>query len=237
MCKKLPREPYGTEYICLFSLLWHLNLYRGLSLDFSKHASFSPRWERERLVPVSCSVCQILSQSHQSGRLSGTLNLNISPELKYLNQTLRALRDRWGQVSVLALLPGMRSACCTDRHTPLCSLGEGRCAGHAMSSIRLERPSMEKRWPWVERGWPYVNLHSLCNPKALRKLVFVLLFSHSWNFLLYLKPARGEDFWKSSWNGAYMERRVDRNPLLENLQWLMPFWAFTQHEWCKKYRR
>lgn len=148
MCKNLLREPCETEYMCFCSLLWHLNLYSRLSLAFSKRTSFPLRWEGERLVAISYSACQIFCQSYQTGRLAVTLNQNISPILKYLNQILEALsllaslRNQkvesrvCAQASLLALLFGRRLAPDTDTDMDTdthpfartCSLGVGKHA-------------------------------------------------------------------------------------------------------------
>lgn len=124
------------------------------------------------------------------------LRLKIpGPSTDSIKGPLVSLR-RWGQVAILALPPGRRPAHCTDRHTPLCSLGEGRCK--TCYAIYTVGRAQHGEGITSSREWSVVNLHSLCNPKALRKFVYVLLLSHSCNFLLHLKPARGEDFWKSS---------------------------------------
>lgn len=82
-------------------------------------------------------------------------------------------------------------------HTPLLPRGGEKCK--TCYAIYTVGRAQHGEGMTSSREWSVVNLHSLCNPKALRKFVYVLLLSHSCNFLLHLKPARGEDFWKSSW--------------------------------------
>lgn len=135
MCKKLLREPCGTEYICFFSLLGHLNLYSRLPLSLSKCASFPLGWERERLVAFSYSAC-CFSDSHT--KLAVTLNQNISPVLKHLNQTLEALKlwlwalgiRRWRTESV------------HKHHSSLFCLEGGQC-------LTLTRTALLEPAPWV----------------------------------------------------------------------------------------
>lgn len=206
MCKNLLRDPCETEYMCFCSLLWHLNLYSRLSLDFSKHASFPLGWEGESLVAISYSSCQLFCQSYQTGRPAVTLNQNISPILKYLNQMLEALRvclqalgiRRWRAEpahkhrSLLSCLDGGRlltqTRTRTQTHTPLPEPAPWAWesmpnkSGTSYAIHTSERQTTEKGWPWVE--WPDVSLYFLSNPRELRDFFICVAFLTKLGFSL-----------------------------------------------------